>query len=178
MLQQRPDYKRANTLIYTMLAKQSKNGFLIRMQQMISGLKDVQGGSRLPSFSATDVDGDMVSNGNLSHGVAVISAWSTGSYDSMDMQRQLNQLRKKSGGRLQIMSVCLDASKVKCRASMKSDSIIWSNVCDEEMFEGSLVKRLGISNLPDNIVIKDGTIVDRGLSTSDLINRLKTMLNL
>jgi len=65
---------------------------------------------------------------------------------------------------------------VRCRDVLQRDSVAWPVVCDEMMFDGALVRQLGLLSVPDNIVLRRGRVVARGLQPQELINRLKTML--
>ena len=59
---------------------------------------------------------------------------------------------------------------------MKRDSVAWPTVCDGEMFDSKLVRKWGLLTLPDNILIQRGRIVARGLSSQELVNRVKALL--
>ena len=68
------------------------------------------------------------------------------------------------------------ASRRDCEQALKQDTITWHTVCDEQLFDGKLVRQLGISSVPDNIVMKDGRIVARGLSAKDLKKKVEELL--
>ena len=176
VLGDKPDVTKAKSLIDLMLKEQEKNGMLMRMKQQVDTLSMTAVGSRLPSFAVTDTKGEAVTQDDLSTGVAVINVWASWRYESKDAQRQLKLLARQSGGRLHLLSIAVDASKLDCENAMKQDTITWHNVCDEQMFDGRLIRLLGITTVPFNIVIKDGRVVARGLSKADLKQKVEELL--
>ena len=60
---------------------------------------------------------------------------------------------------------------------IKRDSLSWSLVCDGKMWQTPIVKQLGITAIPDNIVTdKNGKIIARGLSLVDLQKKIEEKL--
>ena len=74
------------------------------------------------------------------------------------------------------MGFCLDASKSNCQENMKRDSINWAVVCNGEMLEDKTLKKLGLTSMPDNIILQNGKITARGLNKQDLYNKLDQLL--
>ena len=176
VLGDKSDVTKAKTLIDLMLKEQEKNGMLMRMKQQVDTLSMTAVGSRLPAFAVTDVKGEAVTQDDLSTGVAVINVWASWRYETKDMQRQLKQLSRQSGGRLHLLGISIDASRHDCENAMKQDTITWHNICDEQLFDGKLVRQLGITSVPYNLVMKDGRIVARGLSKTDLKKKVEELL--
>ena len=53
---------------------------------------------------------------------------------------------------------------------MKRDSVTWTTICDEQMFNSPLVRNLGLYSIPGNIVIgNNGRIIGRDMKTKDLV---------
>lgn len=177
------DYKYASTsetlhLINIVEANQPKNGYVVQLKKAVSDLSKLGMGKALPKFSGVDTNGKTISNYLLDNAkVAVVCVWSTWNFDSQNIQRQLKNYYRKSGGELQILSICIDASKKECSNSLQRDSIRWSNVCDGNMFEGKIVKTLGITTVPDVILIQNGKIVAHGLRVDELKNKLDKILH-
>ena len=171
-----PDYAKIHRLIKKMLPLQERNGALVRMNNQVEQWLKTAEGQKISRFTATDIDGGQVSDADISQGVAVVSVWASWRYDSKEQQRKLGQLRRRSGGRLSLLSISLDPSIRDCRKSMESDSITWHTVCDGNMWEGPLVQQLGFSNVPDNIVLNNGKVVARGLSTGEMTDKIGQLL--
>ena len=140
-------------------------------------MKDASVGANLPVFTAYDINGKLVSSTELSSApVAVIYTWATYNYDSQSVQRELKNRQRNSQGKLKLMSFCLDGAKSICKNNMKYDSISWPVVCNGEMLEDKNLKKLGLTSLPDNIIIQNGKIIARGLKKQELYNKLDQLL--
>jgi hypothetical protein len=172
-----PDYNEAYKLIASMLKEQPKNGLLMALKRSIDILKRSTVNSSIPHFTATDMNGKPVSDAQLRTGVAVINVWATWNYESQDIQRQLKQMQRSSGGKLKLLSISVDASRKDCKQTLQRDSVSWSSVCDERMFESPLLKQLGLLSVPDNIIIQNGRIIAHGLSANDLRMRLQSIIH-
>ena len=140
-------------------------------------MKDAGVGAKLPTFTSYDTKGKLISSTELtSSPVAVIYTWATFNYDSQDIQRELKKRQRSSRGKLKLMGFCLDASKNNCEENMKRDSINWAVVCNGEMLEDKTLKKLGLTSMPDNIILQNGKITARGLNKQDLYNKLDQLL--
>ena len=172
-----PDYAKALELLTMMTTSQPKNGLLNRLLPDIKQMKDVTFSGKLKDFYTTDMKGRPVSAANLRAAqVAVINVWASWSYESMEIQRLLKGLLRKNHGSLQVLSINVDATVKKCRDTQEMDSITWPTICDGLMFDGKLVRQLGLTSIPDNIVLKNGNIVARGLSPQEMREKLEQLL--
>ena len=159
-----------------MQSKQTDQADLSRMIRQLGAMSHVGVGSVLPTFSTYDTKGRLVSSSNLSSGLAVICTWASWSYDSMDMLRTLKQLQRQSGGRLNVVSLSVDASRSDCDGALRVDSISWPNVCDGQMFDSRPLQQLGMMGVPDNIIVKDNRIVARNLMGTQLHDKIMELL--
>lgn len=171
-----PDYQTALRLAQKMQSKQTDQADLSRMIRQLGAMSHVGVGSVLPTFSTYDTKGRLVSSSNLSSGLAVICTWASWSYDSMDMLRTLKQLQRQSQGRLNVVSLSVDASRSDCDGALRVDSISWPNVCDGQMFDSRPLQQLGMMGVPDNIIVKDNRIVARNLMGTQLHDKIMELL--
>ena len=172
-----PDYAKAYTLTTKMAEAQPQNGSLQKMLQQLKQLKTIDTGSRLPQFTAYDIQGKMVSSTTLlSAPVAVISTWASYNYDSQDLLRELKKRMQDSKGRLKLMSICIDPSTTDCKRNLTRDSISWPNICTGDMLEDKTLQKLGMTAVPDVIVLQNGKIVARGLKREELKRKLDQLL--
>ena len=171
-LDAQPDYQTALRLAQKMQSKQTDQADLSRMIRQLGAMSHVGVGSVLPTFSTYDTKGRLVSSSNLSSGLAVICTWASWSYDSMDMLRTLKQLQRQSGGRLNVVSLSVDASRSDCDGALRS----WPNVCDGQMFDSRPLQQLGMMGVPDNIIVKDNRIVARNLMGTQLHDKIMELL--
>lgn len=176
LLSRKPDYKQALELVELLKKNQPDNGHLVAMKKQIMSLQQTSVGSRLPSFNGYDINGGRVSQATLNGPLAVVSVWATWNYDSQNMQRRLNAFQKAHPGKLKVLSICVDPSRKLCRRTLRLDSVAWPTVCDQEMLASPLLERLGLFCVPDNLVISNGRVVARGLSTADLETKLNQLV--
>ena len=172
-----PDYRQASQLADVLLKAQRENVALVRLKHDIDILKTMQVNDRLPSFTAVDIYGRSVSDAALRGKVAVVHVWSTWNYESQDIARRLRTLSNDTRNQLGVVGICIDASKRDCRNYLKHDSVTWSTVCDEKMFDCDLMAKLGLASIPDNIIYDtSGRVIARGLNANDIRNKLEELL--
>lgn len=167
-----PDYKEAEKLIKLMMAKQKENGQLIILSKAVASMNKTSIGKSLPTFTAYDINGKLVSSSQLSTGTAVICTWATWSYSSTDMIRQLKNKVDESHGAIKFVTISVDASKNDCTNFMKINQFSFPVICTGEMFDTNLLEQLAMQTAPDNIVLRNGKIIARDLTTDQLIQKL------
>lgn len=173
ILAPKPDYAKAKQLLDLMIAEQPKNGKLVNLQQQLIGLAATAGKS-LPIFTATDINGNKVTQANLTQSPnAVVFLWASWNYESTDMQRQLKRLKAAKGNGLSVIGVCIDPSKSEMQQSLRHDSISWPTINDGMMFDTKIAKQLGLSQVPANILLKNGKIVGRNLRMNELKEKIE-----
>lgn len=173
ILAPKPDYAKAKQLLDLMIAEQPKNGKLVNLQQQLIGLTATASKS-LPIFTATDINGNKVTQANLTQSPnAVVFLWASWNYESTDMQRQLKRLKAAKGNGLSVIGVCIDPSKSEMQQSLRQDSISWPTINDGMMFDTKIAKQLGLSQVPANILLKNGKIVGRNLRMNELKEKIE-----
>lgn len=165
-----PDYDAALRLLKVMQKEQPENGTLSRLSGSMEMMKNSGVGRSLPSFSLTDINGNIISSSTLSTGTAVICTWASWNYSSQDMLRRLQTLQ--SDGNVKILAISLDASKYDCKNTLRMSQVTFPVVCTGEMFETKPLRKLGMLTVPDNIIVKNGKIVARDLSPTDLMKKI------
>lgn len=170
----RPDYTTAARLLKLIVEKQPDNQFAARLLASCNGKTTINNGSKLPSFSANDINGKVVNNATLASVPNVVFyVWATWNYSSTSQLRQLADMERQSDGKLKVVSICLNPDKNSCQRTLKqygADNI--TTICDGRMVNGDLFNKLGLYNLPDNILIKNGAIVEQHIEFSRLIGML------
>lgn len=172
-----PDYAQARKLLATLHDRQPRNGNVARLAQQVNELTATAIGATLPKFSCTDTSGKTISSNEITKAyVGVVYLWASWNYESTEMQRRLRLMKDKAGGKLSIIGISADAAPASCKTFLERDSVRWSTVCDGMMFESKTVRALGLYGIPSNILLKNGKIIDRDLSTSELMRRLEELL--
>lgn len=171
-----PDYKKAHKLLSFIVAKQPDNNFAVMLRQRMGVLAKTSKGSSLPSFKAKTIDGKAVSAANLNGSVGVISVLASWYYDSEDIQRLLRSYQRKSGGKLKLLTLSVDATPKALQSVIQRDTINWPVVCDGRMFDSPVMQMLGLTDLNDNILLVNGRIEARSLTRNEMDERLKNLL--
>lgn len=167
----------AAALADIMVQKQPKNVRLAQLRNSINRMKSTVKGAVIPAFAGTDLDGNLIRNKNIHGKTAVIYTWAIWNYDSQNMMRQLKTIQKEADSKLAVIGISIDADAKECKKFIGRDSIPWPNICEEKLFESPLVRKLGMTTVPDNIVIDpQGRIVAHGLTTEELKKQVKDLL--
>lgn len=165
-----PDYKLVAQLLPLLMKEQPENTALSRLNRQIKDLGNVMVGSKLPRFAAKDVNGKAVNDAMYSNkNVAIINVWATWSYESLDIQRALNDAVK--AGKIAALGICVDANPKEVRQSLVRDDIQFPNVCDGKMLSSPLLKTFGLTMIPDNIVIRNGKVTERNITANTIRQR-------
>lgn len=176
ILSPHPDYAQAEKLTKKMLEKQPKNGTLIIIQQQLKQLSHGVTGAQMVHFNGPGIDGATVSDQDLGDDIAVLSTWSSWSFISQDQQRMLRRKLRSSGGRLHLVSVCIDTDKTACLRTMKRDTLSWPCIFDGKLFDSPIMQQTGLADVPDNIVYHHGKVVARSLNNGDLSKKLDELI--
>ncbi len=172
----RPDYREAARLLKLMKASQPDNFIISNMLRDTKVLGQSAVGTRLPAFKIKDMKGNTITSNSLSRGLVVICTWASWSYPSTDMLRQLHQIQIDKQKPFKVISICVDANKADCDTYLSVNEIKTPNVFTGEMFNTAPLKILGLQNVPDNIVVKDGKIVARSLDINSLREKVESLL--
>ncbi len=170
---QQPDYDKAASL-YRILAKaQPKNGRLAQQLKSIESASQTQVGKKLPAFSATATDGKKISQKDLMKGKAVIFVWASWEYESCSMQRVIQEEMSCQDSKLTALGICLDTSLKDCKKTLDRDHVTIPTVCDQLMLDGKLVNQLGLTSIPDNIILENGKVIACDVTLTELRDMLK-----
>ena len=173
----RPDFKKAEQLARILSKANPKNNETALLAKAMASQKGIQTGCQLPKFSAIDINGKKVDNSALKAKVNIVTAWASWSYESQSIQRMLNRMKKEYGGKMDVVSICLDANIKDCRRRVTTDSIKWSTICNGNMWDSPVLKSLSMATIPSNIVCDaKGTIIARDLKADKLEEKIKEML--
>lgn len=164
-----PDYKQAANLLKILLKEQPGNVTLGRLQRQISGLGTLKVGDKLPNFTTKDINGKLINNATLANQTIIISTWAAWSYESLDFQRALNDAVK--AGKIAALGISVDANPKEVRQALKNDDITFPNVCDGKMLSTPLLKTFGLTTVSDNIVVRNGKIIERGITANTVRQR-------
>ncbi|MBQ7419107.1 MAG: AhpC/TSA family protein [Prevotella sp.] len=172
-----PDYIEGQRLAALMLKANPDNGRLRRLKTRLDGLKNGRLQAQLPTFSATDINGQKISSSLLKGKVGVITTWASWNYPSTDIQKRLRRLQKKNPQTLALISICLDGDKRECRRRIDRDSLLWTQVYDGQMFQSPLINKLGLFMVPSMVVVnKQGKIIARDIEQNKVEEEIGKLL--
>ena len=172
-----PDYAKIQQLANTILKASPENRQMAMLTKQLDGLKALKVGNRLPSFSAVGLNGESVSSSDLNAKANVILLWASWNYESVNIQNLLSRLRKQHPGDIKVLSISIDGNVKDCQKIVERDSIRWSTVCDGRMWDMPVLQKIGLSYLPDNIVIDgQGKIVGKSLTYSELNKKIEELI--
>ena len=173
----RPDFRKASELVTLMVKEQPANARLEEIQKRLANLRNGQLDSRLSAFSDTDINGRKVTQDQLKAKLNVVAVWATWSFQSTDMMFRLRHMKRQYGSQLGIVAVCLDARPQDVKRRLERDSVPWQTICDGRLWQTPLLAKLGLEDVPANLLINDrGIIIERNLKPQDLEDKIKQLL--
>ena len=165
-----PDYSQAAKLLRVLMTEQPENTDLGRLQRQLTELGSLPVGSKMPKFSAKDVNGKTINNATFQgKNVVIINTWAAWSYESLDIQRALSDAVK--AGKIGALGICVDANPKEVRQVLERDGVEFINVCDGKLLNTPLLKTFGLNTIPDNIVIRNGKVVERNITANTIRQR-------
>lgn len=172
-----PDYSKIQNLVKTILAASPDNQQIAKISKQLEALQALKVGNRLPSFFASGLNGESVSSSDLNAKVNVIALWASWNYESVNVQNLLARLKREYATDLKVLGISIDGSVKDCRQIVERDSIEWSTVCDGRMWEMPILQKIGLTYLPDNIVVDaQGKILARTLNYQELNKKIEELI--
>lgn len=163
-----PDYNGALRLYRILHKAQPDNGRIMQEMKHIESIANNSKGSKVQPFTAKDINGNIITHKSLAKGTALIYLWASWEYESCNIQRTIKEISDRSNGALHAIGISLDTSVKDCRNVVERDDIANPVVCEQNMFDGKLVRALGMTSIPDNILIRNGKVVDRNLTIQQI----------
>ena len=174
---QQANVEQAYVLVGAMQKEDPDDALLSKWKKELEGLRNGQLNSRLKDFTAKDIQGRNVSLADLKSKVNVITVWATWNSQSTDIQRRLMRLKTSNGNKLSVVSVCLDADAKHTKRSLERDSLPWKTICDGRMWQTPMLARLGIADVPGNLILdQNGVVQARNLNPQKLEEKILKML--
>lgn len=158
------DTKEAVTLLKVLAQRDGDNVKVKRLLNQLLAVGTVNVGDRIEAFTATDIDGNRITEKMLAQGKCVVMTCALWNYDSQSM---LRRLATRNDGK--VIAVCLevdrqDARELQNRCNAKDVTM----VCDSTQWDNPLLRTFGLSTIPDNVVIENGRVTKRNVPVSDL----------
>lgn len=166
----RPDYAEARRLINLMRKEQPRNGHLILLAKQLAPYETVRVGQPLPRFKALTLSGRTFAQQDFRSGEGVVIVWASWSYRSLGCLRAVQEAKRQHPD-LQVLTICLDATRKDCEKLLRQFDVTLPTVCDGRMLDSPLLANLSLHDLPDNILVENGRVKQRSLSDEELRKR-------
>lgn len=166
----RPDYAEARRLINLMRKEQPRNGHLILLAKQLAPYETVRVGQPLPRFKALTLSGWTLTQQDFRSGEGVVIVWASWSYRSLGCLRAVQEAKRQHPD-LQVLTICLDATRKDCEKLLRQFDVTLPTVCDGRMLDSPLLANLSLHDLPDNILVENGRVKQRSLSDEELRKR-------
>ena len=166
----RPDYAEARRLINLMRKEQPRNGHLILLAKQLAPYETVRVGQPLPRFKALTLSGRTFTQQDFRSGEGVVIVWASWSYRSLGCLRAVQEAKRQHPD-LQVLTICLDATRKDCEKLLRQFDVTLPTVCDGRMLDSPLLANLSLHDLPDNILVENGRVKQRSLSDEELRKR-------
>lgn len=167
ILAQQADTKKAFKLSSKIAKALPDNIYVKDLKSQLAMLSNVGVGSKLPKFSVRCLNGKTITDETFAKGRGVIMAWGSWNYESNNWFSSLRSLQRQNKD-LHILTISLDGSRTSAEINYVPDSLQVPVYHDGRLFEGDLVRKLGIMTAPDIILIKDGKVNKRGVTYDEL----------
>lgn len=144
----------------------------VSLKEYIVNSKKLFDGEILPSFSAIDTSGIVISPVILQRNkFSLIDFWASWCVPCRKQMKELRNLHQVSvdTSKLEIISISLDTDLNKWRTASGIDNVVWKNYCDTLGFKGNIAKLFTIQDIPRNIIVdSNGVIVARDIWGEEL----------
>lgn len=171
----KPDYKKAKELVKLIEKNTDKESSVMRLAVGLE-TTPIQTGDVLPSFTVKDIRGHELKAADLRLGKTLIFVTASWDYEGTSQARRvlslIGSLKAQQKPIPKVLGVCIDASKEDAVKEFTNDSTLWTIVCDGQMWDSPIVKALGCTMLPDNIVLENGKVKACHLTPDELITHI------
>lgn len=171
---QNPDYPRLSRLLSLMLKAKPSRHILRLYQSQLAPLFKYGSGKKLPSFTAKDLNGISISDKTFAGSPLLITFWASFSPENINLLLDQRRILRSVSPAVKILNISLDADSSTCHNIIRMDSIPGYNVCDCLCFNSPLALKLGVRQVPANILVDvKGIIRARDISAADLPAELR-----
>lgn len=173
------DGERVKPLLSLMLKKQPHNARLSLVAGRVMPQLSTLPGMKMPAFSVKSWKDVTVDNSTFAGKYLLISFWASWQYDSFQRIRGLKNLTRPYRSKLALLNVCMDYDKRSFAITVRRDSIPEYNVCDSKAWRSPLVKTLGVTYVPGNVLVSpQGVILARDIDANALATQLRKYIKI
>lgn len=164
-------------LLNLLLKNQPHNAALSNLAGKLLPYLQATPGHAMPAFKTVTITGDSISNSDFKGRPLLIFFWATWQYESFQQVRGLKNVVRPYGKRLGVICVNMDYNYRSFINAVHRDSIPGYNVCERKAWASQLVRKLGITSVPANVIVSpEGKIIARDLEYSDMRRRISSIM--
>lgn len=166
------------SLLAELKKSQPKSALVAAFDKQLAPLLATAPGQKLPSFSATDIDGKTVSSDSYAGKNLLIVFFAQFDASFYQIRRSARELSESlNDGQLKILFVSIDVEKDKLKNSLAYDKLPGTVIYDGKGLDSPLVNRLGMRFLGGSLLISsDGKIKARDIPFDEWKNRIPALL--
>lgn len=171
------NWQKVKKLMKLMLSASPTRTQLRILNSQLGPLLTCYSGNKLPSFSATTLNGQKINNSTFIGKLLLINFWSDWTGEQTYPVSRLHQDLKKYSRKINLLNICLDMDTTQCLSTIKRDTVNGYNVCDRRAWDSPLIKIFGVRILPGNILVnKQGKIIARDIQQQNLTKEIDKYL--
>lgn len=170
-----PNFSAAADALAKLSEAQPDNAALKVMHTQVDELKNTSAGASLPSFSVQDINGNIITDRDLSSGVAIIIAQASWDFESTSQMNRIMSTRRDLSKNWKLVVLSFDAAKNQCKNTVHMDAKDGYIIFDGNMSENALARKLAIAQTGTVVVVQNGRIKERDLNGERLIQKLKEL---
>lgn len=170
------DEQKLSEFLNLMQRSAPKRTSVKRLKNRYASVVNSRAGRPLPAFNARTVKGETVSDTTFRGKPLLIWFWSTWNTELAYPVTRLRTSLRPYRGRIETLSISLDADSSTCLQQIKRDSIPGRVVCDRMSWRSPLVQTFGIRRLPTAILADaQGRILLRAEEEGAVTEQLRKM---
>ncbi len=148
------------------------------VEEYVEKLERVQAGQPIIDFTQNDPDGHPVTLSKLAEGkLLLVDFWASWCPDCRKENPNVVEAYQKFHDQgFDILGVSFDTDKEAWLAAIEKDGLTWTHVSDLQGWNNAAGVLYSIAFIPQNVLIKDGTIVARNLEGYALIREIIAQL--
>ena len=148
------------------------------VEEYVEKLERVQAGQPIIDFTQNDPDGHPVTLSKMAEGkLLLVDFWASWCPDCRKENPNVVEAYQKFHDQgFDILGVSFDTDKEAWLAAIEKDGLTWTHVSDLQGWNNAAGVLYSIAFIPQNVLIKDGTIVARNLEGYALIREIIAQL--
>ena len=148
------------------------------IEEYVEKLERVQAGQPMIDFTQNDPDGNPVTLSKLAEGkLLLVDFWASWCPDCRKANPDVVAAYQKFHDQcFDVLGVSFDTNKEAWLAAIEKDNLTWTHVSDLQGWNNAAGALYSIAFIPQNALIKDGTIIARNLEGEELLHEIESNL--